>query len=68
MSLPTAVSLRALDSAFGSEPFVNVAAKSGIDTTTLDIAFRAEPFYSQGDASGAGGGAVASTTQFIIAT
>lgn len=48
MSLPTASSLQALDSASGAEPFVGVAAQSGIITTTLDVAFASEPFVAQG--------------------
>lgn len=65
MSLPTASSLQTLDSAFGAEPFVGIAAKSGIDTNGLEYASGTEPFIAQGVSGGGGGGGGSALSNFL---
>lgn len=45
MALPTRTQIVTMDYAFNGEPFVQVAAKSGIDLDGIDYAYQAEPFW-----------------------
>ena len=46
MALPNSTDLQTMDYSFNGQPFVNVPAKSGIDTTTMDYSFQAQPFVT----------------------
>lgn len=46
MSLPTHNNLLTMDFSYMGQPFVQVAAKSGIDLNTLDYSHMGEPFWA----------------------
>jgi hypothetical protein len=46
MAPPTKTDLETMDYAFQGQPFVNVPARSDIDTTTMDWAFQGQPFVT----------------------
>lgn len=57
MALPTQANITTMDYPSGGLPFVNSAAKSGIDPTTMDYPSRGLPLVIAAySASGGGGG------------
>ncbi|MEI6577624.1 MAG: hypothetical protein WCO63_15725 [Bacteroidota bacterium] len=46
MALPTGENLITLDTAYNGQPFVQLAAKSTIDTNGLDVAYNGAPFWA----------------------
>ncbi|MEI6577721.1 MAG: hypothetical protein WCO63_16210 [Bacteroidota bacterium] len=46
MALPTGENLITLDVAYNGQPFVQIVAKSTIDTNGLDVAYNGAPFWA----------------------
>lgn len=46
MSLPTRDDLLTMDFSYMGQPFVQVAAKAGIDLNTLDYSYMGQPFWA----------------------
>lgn len=52
MALVNKSELQKMDYLFQGEPFVNVPAKTGIDTFTMDYLFNGEPFVTNPSSTG----------------
>jgi hypothetical protein len=46
MALPNKTDLQTMDYAYLGQPFVNIPARSNIDTTTMDYAYLGQPFVT----------------------
>jgi len=46
MSLPTSTDLETMDYSYQGQPFVDVPARSDIDTTTMDYSYQGQPFVT----------------------